>query len=208
MTIKYDHSNEYYRTDLKEEAIDYLDKLSLFLDKTVICKSFWKWVIISLHGSLYHFILLALRNTDGSGVYKKEIRNKKGHIDFSKENEMRLINFLEAFKRIKDTKRMGGYGNSKFYVSNKNIDIAMKNLNEWRNSFIHYKPKGWSIEIEIFKIILKEVLPVLKFIVNDSGRILLEENEISPINKIVEKIEIKSKSGFRGIETTNRSKSL
>lgn len=198
MTIKYDHSDEYYRTSLKEEAIDYLDKLSLFFDKTTTCKSYWKWVIISLHGAIYHFMLLALRNTDGSGVWKNEIRNERGHIDFSKEDEMYLISFNEAFKRIQNEKRMGGYMNSKFYVSGKNINTAMEDLNEWRNSFVHYKPKGWSIEIKIFKNILKEVLPVLKFIVNDSGRVLLAEDEIKSINKIVEKIERKSKSGHEG----------
>ena len=198
MTIKYDHSDEYYRTNLKEEAIDYLDKLSLFFDKTAICESYWKWVIISLHGSLYHFMLLALRNTDGSGVWKNEIRNKMGYLDFSKEDKMYLMSFNEVFKRIKDKKKMGGYMNSKFYISNKNIDIAVEDLNKWRNNFVHYKPKGWSIEIEIFKNILKEVLPVLKFIVNDSGRILLEENEINSMNIIIEKIERKTKSGHEG----------
>ena len=198
MTIKYDHSDEYYRTSLKEEAIDYLDKIDLFFDKTVICKSYWKWIIISLHGAIYHFMLLALRNTDGSGVWKNEIRNERGHIDFSKEDEMYLISFKEAFKRVQDKKRMGGYMNSKFYVSSKNIDTAMEDLNEWRNSFVHYKPKGWSIEIKIFKNILKETLPVLKFIVNDSGRILLEENEINSINIIIEKIQTRTRGSWRG----------
>lgn len=191
MTIKYDHSNEYYRTDLKEEAIDYLDKCSLFLSKTVYCKSYWKWVVISFHGSLYHFMLFALRNTDGSGIWEKEIRNKQGHMDFSKEDDMNLISFSRAFKRIQNKERMGGYMSAKFYTSNNDIDTAITDLNQWRNSFIHYKPKGWSIEIKIFEKILKQVLPVLEFIVNDSGRVLLEKNEINSINKILVKMKSK-----------------
>lgn len=190
MTFAFDHSDEYYRTDLKKEAFDYLDKLDLFLNKKEECGSYWKWIIISFHGALYHFMLMALRNTDGSGIWKEDIRNEKGYIDFSREDEMFLISFMEAFRRIKNKERMGGYVDSKPLISRADIDEAMDGLNDWRNSFIHYKPKGWSIEIEIFKEILRKVLPVLKFIINDCARILIEDEEGKSANRIINKLNV------------------
>lgn len=189
MPIIFDHSEEYYRTGLKEEALDYLNKLELFFDKKDLCESYWKWIIISLHGSIYHFMLLALRNTDGSGVWENEMRDEAGHIDFSREDEMYLVGFNNAFSWVKENKRMGGYVGSKSFVSTENIDNSMKKLNFWRNNFVHYKPKGWSIEIEIFREVVLGVLPVLKFIANDCIRVILDENERAEISRIIGKFE-------------------
>jgi len=63
---------EFYRTDLKENAIDDLEKLSKFLELAKQDKSYWKWVIIALHSSLYKFMLLVLKNPDCSGIWEEK----------------------------------------------------------------------------------------------------------------------------------------
>jgi len=45
-------SEEFYRTDLKENAIDDLEKLSTFLELASRDKSYWKWVIVALNSYL------------------------------------------------------------------------------------------------------------------------------------------------------------
>lgn len=189
MPFKFDHSKQYYRTDLKENALDYLDKLKLFYDRTAEDESYWKWTIIALHGTLYHLMLTTLRNTDGSGVYKNEIRDESGYIDFSQEDKMEVVSFIEAFKRIKIANRMGGYVNSRAYETNPLVDETLKELNKWRNNFIHYKPIAWSIHIEIFNRILRRSLPVLYFLLNQSGRIRWsDDDELDIANSIFESI--------------------
>jgi hypothetical protein len=182
---------EFYRTDLKENAIDDLEKLSKFLDLTKEDKSYWKWAIIALHSSLYKFMLLALKNTDCSGIWEKVKKKKDGLLSkidlFDSENK--LISFLKAFKWIEDTKKMGGYVNSKAFISTPEINEAMKRLNtELRNQLFHFKPMGWSIEINLIKEITQKTLPIIRFIVFESGRVLIEENERLVIDKVLKQI--------------------
>jgi ABC-type uncharacterized transport system involved in gliding motility auxiliary subunit len=73
---------------------------------------------------------------------------------------------------------MRGYVNSKPFVANDKHKKAAKILNNiLRNNFAHFSPKGWSIEIQL---IIDAVLPtfeVIEFLVFDSGRLFLEEQQ-------------------------------
>ena len=189
-------SEEYYRTDLKENAIDDLEKLFKFLELTKEDESYWKWAIIALHSSLYKFMLLVLKNPDCSGIWEKIKKKKVGFVYkinfFNAENK--LISFLKAFKWIQDTERMSGFVNSKAFISTPEIDEAMKRLNiELRNQLFHFKPKGWSVEILLIEEIIQKTLPIIKFIVFESGRVLIEENEQLTIDETFKKIILQSK---------------
>lgn len=186
MSMEFDHSDEYYRTGLKENAFDYLDKTKSFYEKSKENKSYWKWVVIALHGAIYHFMLLALKNTDCSGVFKKEKQCDDGSLDLLELGRMRLIEFLEAFNRIQSEDFMKGYIGAKPYNAEKHIVEAMEGLNKWRNAFIHYGPIGRSIEIALFENVLKNTLPVLRFLINDSGRIYLGEKDWEDANEVVD----------------------
>jgi len=184
-------SEEFYRTDLKENAIDDLEKLSTFLELASRDKSYWKWVIIALHSSLYKFMLLALKNPDCSGIWEKVKKKKVGliyKIDlFNPKNK--LISFLKAFQWLQKTEKMSGYVNSEAFVSTSEINEAMKRLNtELRNQFFHFKPQGWSIEIRLIEEIIQKTLPIIKFIIFKSGRVLIEENEKLVIDRILKEI--------------------
>ncbi len=184
-------SEEFYRTDLKENAIDDLEKLFKFLELTEQDKSYWKWVIIALHSSLYKFMLLALKNSDCSGIWEKIEKKKVGLVYkinlFNPENK--LISFLKGFRWIQNTERMSGFVNSKAFISTSEIDEAMERLNmELRNQLFHFKPKGWSVEILLIEEIIQKTLPIIRFIVFESGRVLIEENEQLTIDEILKKI--------------------
>jgi len=193
MIGEYDHTQEWYRTDIKEEFFDYLDKVGVFFEMKDTCPSYWKWVIISYHGALYHLMLVVLRNTDGSGVYKNELRTKQGRLDFSREDEMDLISFGEAFRRIQDEKRMGGYMDAKPFTSNESINEGKESLNRWRNNFVHYKPKGWSIGIEIFRESIERTLPIFEFLLTCSRRpsfVAKEEEKFRRIEEVLKRLKM------------------
>ena len=108
---------EFYRTDLKENAIDDLEKLSKFLELAKQDKSYWKWVIIALHSSLYKFMLLVLKNPDCSGIWEekdgveKVKKEKVGLVWKIKlfDPDNWLVSFLKAFERIQNQTRVGRY---------------------------------------------------------------------------------------------------
>lgn len=171
------YTQKYYMTSLKGNAFDYLEKFLFFHKITSLDQSYWKWAIISLHGAIYHLMLLNLQHTDCSGVWEKEKRNKGGLIDLSEEEKMRLYNFLEAFKKIKRN-----YSN--FNIQSDVLENNIKELNRLRNIFIHYKSTSWSIEIKKFEEIISEVYPLLDLLINNDN-MFWEQNERGKIKNIL-----------------------
>jgi len=194
---------EFYRTDLKENAIDDLEKLSKFLELAKQDKSYWKWVIIALHSSLYKFMLLVLKNPDCSGIWEekdgveKVKKEKVGLVWKIKlfDPDNWLVSFLKAFERIQNQTRVGRYVPGKPFVSDAKVNEAMKRLNtELRNQFLHFKPKSWLIEISEIKKIIQSTLPIIRFIIfKNRIRILIEEKEQLAINNMLKKIILRSR---------------
>jgi len=194
---------EFYRTDLKENAIDDLEKLSKFLELAKQDKSYWKWVIIALHSSLYKFMLLVLKNPDCSGIWEekdgveKVKKEKVGLVWKIKlfEPDNLLVSFLKAFERIQNQTRVGRYVPGKPFVSDAKVNEAMKRLNtELRNQFLHFKPKSLLIEISEIKKIIQTTLPIIRFIIfKNRIRILIEEKEQLAINNMLKKIILRSR---------------
>ncbi|NOY35350.1 MAG: hypothetical protein GXP44_00225 [bacterium] len=183
-------NSKFYKTDLKENAIDDLEKLFKFLELAKQDKSYWKWVIIALHSSLYKFMLLALKNSDCSGVWEQAEKKKVKLIykidPFNSKNK--VISFLKAFKWIQDTEKMSRYMNSKAFISTLEIDKAMGKLNTTlRNQFFHFKPTDWLIEIQLIKEIKQRTLPIIRFIIFESNTVTIEESQLLIIDKMLKR---------------------
>lgn len=177
-----DEQQEYLRIDEKENAIDSLRRAAEFLKNVKDNLYDWKWFIIAIHHATHCFMLVALKNTDLSGIWiEPEIKRDNGLIDiFNPKNK--LITFMEAFRRIQDSKRMGGYVNAKPFQAKPYHKDSMKHLNDrLRNEFIHYRPKGWSIHNQYFIEIVTPVLGIIEFLVFESGRCLFEEKQRNQI---------------------------
>lgn len=181
--------SEYVRIDEKENAIDSLQRAVEFLKDTKDNLYNWKWFVIAIHHASHCFMPVALKNTDLSGIWKEpEIRKENGLIDiFNSKNK--LITFMEAFRRIQDPKRMGGYINAKPFQSKPYHRSSMEHLNDrLRNEFIHYRPKGWSIHNKYFVDVTRPVFEIIEFLVFDSGRCFFEEEQSKQIKSNIEQI--------------------
>lgn len=175
-----DEQEKYLRIDEKENAIDSLGKALAFLSEVEQNPFNWKWFTIALHNATHSFMLLALQNTDLSGIWKEpEIRKENGLIDIS-DPKNKLISFMEAFKRIQDLKRMGGYINSKAFSAKPYHKDSMEHLNDGlRNEFIHFRPKGWSVHKKYIVEISLPVLEVIEFLAFESGRVnFFEDSQV------------------------------
>jgi len=162
---------EYLRIDEKENAIDSLHRAVEFLKNTNENPYNWKWFIIAIHHAIHSFMIVALQNTDLSGIWEEPvIRKPNGLIDiFDRRN--RLISFMKAFEWIQNSDRMSGYVNAKPFQAQSYHKDSMEHLNDrLRNEFIHYRPKGWSIHNQYFIDITRPVLEIIEFLVFGSGR--------------------------------------
>ncbi|MDI6602548.1 MAG: hypothetical protein QME57_00300 [Patescibacteria group bacterium] len=185
----YNEKTEYLRIDEKENAIDSLHRAVEFLKNTKTNLYDWKWFIIAIHHATHCFMLVALQNTDLSGIWKEpEIRKENGLIDlFNSKN--RLITFMEAFERIQDHKRMAGYVSAKPFQAEPYHKNSMKHLNnQLRNKFIHYKPMGWSIHNQYFKDIVEPILEIIEFLVFESGRCHFVEEQQNQIKSDLDQL--------------------
>lgn len=207
MWLKSDEN--YLRFDEKSNTYDSLEKLSFFLDNIQNNLNFWKWAIIALHNSLYGAMILALQGSNQTRVieinkaFLKELKKKYGitQINVNDCRQIgkiwqlgRLITFPEAFKRIQQEKYMKLNNNSNVFRARENYSKAIKFINEYlRNSFMHFKPGGWSIYIENLKEIFKDCLEIIEFCLFQSGNVRLEENERQLFQEILKKIKTHKK---------------
>ena len=190
----------YLRIDEKENAIDSLQKAAEFLKNIENDPLYWKWFIVAIHHAVYHFMLLALQNTDLSGIWKEHLnKGLPKLVDYglsrkvvdTNNSENQLVNFIEAFKRIQKPDQMSGYVNAKPFVAEIKHKEAATDLNTiLRNNFVHFSPKGWSIEISF---IIKAVLPMLEvveFLVLNSGRLFMDEQQRNSVQSDIAQIRL------------------
>jgi len=141
------------RIEEHSNALNYLEMVKYFLSMTTSDIYYWKWVILSLHGAIYGFAVSAIRGTNSGSVV---VKTKKGD---------RLISFHEALSRCQELSWIRyAMLNSSLVLNDsqkKSIGI-MKNV--FRNEFVHFKSKGWSIEIHDFPLITMDCLDVIRFL--------------------------------------------
>jgi len=156
------------RTDEREEVLKTLSACRDFLKKVHEDKSYWKWVFISLHNAIQGAMVVALRRTDGFGPIREDIE-KKWYKKYRETGESgpineKLMNFPDLYEKIKREETLQ-WTSVTAYKPPSNQDWAMKKLNSIRNEFIHFTPKGWSLELSGAPGICFSVLDIPKFLV-------------------------------------------
>jgi hypothetical protein len=150
---------KYLRLSVEKNALDYLARAVDFIQEAESDLLAWKWVINSLHGALYGFAIAALQGTNPDNV---TVRHRSG-------NE-KLISFSEALSRCQDPRFMTMLTSSQHLILTDGQKESIRILkNVFRNSFEHYIPRGWSIEIHGFPEIAIDVLDAIRFLALESG---------------------------------------
>lgn len=145
---------KYLRLTEETNAIDYLERAGEFISKVMTDENAWKWVVLSLHGALYGFAIAACKGSDYQSVVKI---TKKGH--------ERLITLDEALEMCMDASWMGTlYGGLPLNLSDSQKDSIKRLKETLRNSFEHYIPGGWSIELHGLPRISMDVIDVIHFL--------------------------------------------
>jgi hypothetical protein len=148
---------------------------------------YWTWVIVCLHNALQGFMVLALRGTNNINVLTKDCAKEwlaayeRGDGQYP---EQKLDNFLNLYKKVKSG-RMKMYVNSQPLKPSGMQGRSVKKLNAFRNDFIHFVPKGWSIEVSGLPQIVDDCLNIISFLAFKCGNIFWHEQELETLTKVL-----------------------
>lgn len=157
-------AEKWLRVTTEENAIDFLEKAAESIERADEYKV--KWVSICLHAALYAFAICALQGTDPDRVahYSKE----KG------KPVRKLIGFPKALRRCQKEECMHLYVQSKVLKLSDDEKRAIEKISRTlRNSFEHYLPMFWSIEVSGMPGIVRHVSRVIRFLALESGNLVL-----------------------------------
>lgn len=163
---------QWLRLSEVSNAADYLYRAVRFIRETPDDVSAWKWVIISLHGSLYGFAVSASSGTDYTSIL-----TKKG----------KLLGFWDVLKMCCNPNHMKMLIHSQHLVLTPEQEESIKVLtNTFRNRFLHFTPTSWSIEIHGFPKMAIDVLEVIHFLARKTNTyIILSEDEEMRIDTVI-----------------------
>lgn len=170
----------YLRTDESEEAVSALEMAADRLANVEGDIYQWKWAIIALHNAAQGFMVLALRGSNGFDVLgRKAARAWTEAIAAGKTPPPgdRLETYLNLYSRTKG-QRMIRYVNSRKFEPVGAQESSIKELNGLRNDFVHFLPKGWSLEVTGLPAMFEDVLAYMEFLAWDSGNVVWVEEDL------------------------------
>jgi hypothetical protein len=169
-------SGKYLRTDEAEEAVSSLAATADFLTQVETDRYRWKWVILALHSAAQGFMVLALRGGNGLSALRDDVA--EAWLDAYQNDkpypEEKLDSFLGLYKKVKSN-RAKIFGDSQPYAPSGTEGRSIKKLNSLRDEFIHFTPKGWSLELSGLPRICAESLNMIEFLYRESGNIFFHD---------------------------------
>ncbi len=104
----------------------------------------------------------------------------------------KLDKFLSLYEKIKSQGNMQRYVDSITFKSSKQQDEAMVDLNRFRNDFIHFFPKGWSIQVDGLSEIFNHVIEIVEFLVFQSRNCYyqFDDNQILDTTRLIASIRM------------------
>jgi hypothetical protein len=154
----------YLRTNEHEEAVRSLEFAQTQARLILSDPYHWKWVLISLHNAVQGLMVLALWN--GNGLLSLRDKDAEKWLEAYRNDapypSSKLDNFMNLYKKTKDKSNFATMGSEAFRADSSH-NTSMKRLNDFRNDFIHFTPKGWSLELAGLPRVCIDALDIVRF---------------------------------------------
>jgi hypothetical protein len=152
-------SDIWLRADERKDAIT---SLKLYTDSINRCRddlSYWKWALVSLHSAVQTIMAIYLGFGNNLLVMCQEDAEAwlKAHDDGKPYPNTKMDTFLHLYKKVK-SHTVYEYR----FAPKAQQGRSMKHLNLFRNEFVHFMPKGWSIELSGMPKICLDCLEVVR----------------------------------------------
>ena len=148
----------YLRTDEREDLISSLKLVDLSCQQLAADLQYWKWTLVGVHSSLqaamvFHLSfgndLLVARPKDA----ERWLEAYHGDEDYP---DMHMDYFMDLYSKTKSEEVLG------FRITiDEHQDDSVRRLLNLRNDFIHFMPKGWSIQLAGLPRICLDALDVV-----------------------------------------------
>jgi hypothetical protein len=145
------------RFDQYEDVLASTDLLALVAPSLREQPSSWKWMIIAAHNGLQGALVCAIRDTSGTNVLKE--RSAKAKLTWlanpaGTPPHERLDDFIPLLKKYRKKYPCCG--------TIQQLRQIHKLHSEFRNNFVHFVPKGWSIELAMLPAIIRTGLDLIE----------------------------------------------
>lgn len=97
------------------------------------------------------------------------------------------------------------YGHSQKFAPQGSQGRSIKKINQFRNEFIHFIPKGWSLEVSGLPHICIDCLNILEFLGWSSGNVVWRDDQVQ--TRAEEAIKI-AKNYLEALNKTYNKKSV
>jgi hypothetical protein len=138
-----DYENDYVRFDEREDVVASMDLLKVVAPLLRERPHFWKWMIVGAQSALQGAMVCALVDTTGTSVLRKQSAAEmlQWLEDRSENPGKPPIEWLASFGVLLDKCVDAG-----LELTAKQREDINRLHNYFRNNFMHFTPKGWSIE--------------------------------------------------------------
>jgi hypothetical protein len=169
-------TTKFLRTNEREEAVRSLEWAAGQAKCITGDAYYWKWVITSLHNASQGFMVLALWNGNGLLSMPKKVASEwlEAHKSGKPYPKDSLDTFLNLYKKSKIAENFNFLGSSA-YAATAIQDSSFSDLNRLRNEFIHFTPKGWSLNLVGLPDMVLDVLDLIEYFGWKSSAILWHE---------------------------------
>jgi hypothetical protein len=152
------------KTNEHEEAVRSLEYAALWTTNVCSDPYFWKWVLISIHNAAQGFMVLALWQGNGLLTLPDNVAKKwyKAYQDGTSFPADKLDKFMNLYCKVKDNQNFHTVGVGPFVASSEH-DESFELLNSFRNEFIHFTPKGWTVGITGLPHVCLHILDLIEF---------------------------------------------
>ena len=171
-------SDEYLRTDEIRELVEALRKVADELSAAQTDSYAWKWAIIAMQNAVQNAIVAAISGTDQLGAL-----TKKAAREWLEAYENDRTDYPEPWLELYDRMK-----SRTAFAATADIDKDIKRLVEFRNDFMHFTPKGWSIQLAGLPRILRNALAIVEHLGWQGHIIWYEDSDQTAAHESVERI--------------------
>lgn len=168
----------YLRTDEECEAANAMDMAARFAVGVATDLHLWRWIIIALHNAAQGVMVLSLRH--GNGLLALSADSFASWMAAYEKNEPlppeKLDSYLNLYKKVKHKKHGKVGGNTRF-VPEATEGADIKRIDSLRNEFIHFTPKGWSLEVNGLPRICLSAARLVSFLALETSNVFWHNAE-------------------------------
>ena len=167
--------SRWIETDECRDILGSLEQCALSLHQTRQSKPAWKWVVLSLHNALQGAMVCHLSGTAGLGALSERSckdwlewheRDRHGELEDFPPRDF-VAGAPDLFKRLGNESSRIENGCGRVIAISDMQEKSFKRLHSLRNEFVHFSPKGWSIERKYISEIICDILDVICLILDD-----------------------------------------